>query len=69
MPEEEKLPMPEGLSVTIEPNNFIARNFADYTSKITVKTGPELARGEYILCMDVATSGMLTNHLLVINVI
>jgi len=69
MPEEEKLPMPEGLSVSIEPNNFIARNFADYTSKITVKTGPELARGEYILCMDVATSGMLTNHLLVINVI
>ena len=69
MPEEEKLPMPEGLNVSIEPSNFIARNFMDYTSKITVKTGPELARGEYILCIDVATSSMLTNDLLTVNVI
>ena len=69
MPEEEKLPMPEGLSVSIEPNNFIARNFEDYTSRITIKTGPELSRGEYILCIDVTASGMLTNDLLIVNVI
>lgn len=69
VPDKEKLPMPEGLSVSIEPNNFIARNFEDYTSKITVRTASELARGEYILCIDVATSGMLTNDLLIINVI
>ena len=69
MPEEEKLPMPEGLNVSIEPSNFIARNFEDYTSKIIVKTGMELAPGEYILCIEVATSGMLTNDLLTVNVI
>ena len=67
--EDENLPLPEGLNVSIEPSNFIARNFEDYTSKIIVKTGMELAPGEYILCIEVATSGMLTNDLLTVNVI
>lgn len=68
MPEEEKLPMPEGLTVSIEPNHFLARTHEDYTSKITVKTSPELLPDEYILCMKERFGGRLTNSWLTVNV-
>lgn len=69
MPDEEKLPMPNGLNVSIEPSKFIARNFANYTSNITVKTSPELPIGEYILCIEVLSSGMLTHDFLTVNMV
>ncbi|RJS75301.1 hypothetical protein CW714_00470 [Methanophagales archaeon] len=68
MPEEEKLPIPEGLTVSIEPNNFLARTHENYTSKITVKTSPELLPGEYVLCMEAHFGGRLTNDWLTVNV-
>ena len=68
MPEEEKLPMPEGLTVGIEPNNFLARTHENYTSKITVKTSPGLPSGEYVLCMEEHFDGRITNPRLTVNV-
>ena len=67
MPEEEKLPMPEGLTVSIAPNNFLARTHENYTSKITVKTSTELPPGEYVLCIEKHFDGSLTNHWLTVN--
>ena len=67
MPEEEKLPIPEGLTVSIEPNN-LARTHENYTSKITVKASPELLPGEYVLCMEAHFGGRLANDWLTVNV-
>jgi hypothetical protein len=39
---KEEMTMPEGLNVSIEPSKFIAQSHKNYTSKITVKTSPEL---------------------------
>ena len=51
--EEDKLPMPNGLTVTIEPNKFLARSHEDYTSKLTIKTSSELLQGKYVLSFNV----------------
>ncbi|MCK4735384.1 MAG: hypothetical protein KAT65_23225 [Methanophagales archaeon] len=69
MPEEEKLPMPEGLTVSIAPNNFLARTHEDYTSKITIETSPELSPGKYVLCMDISAVGGLSNDWLTVSVV
>ena len=50
---EGKLPMPEGLRVSIEPTKFFAQPRQSYISKITIDTSPELSSGEYLLEMDV----------------
>jgi len=42
---KEEIAMPEGLEVSIEPSKFIAQPHKNYTSKITVKTSPELFPG------------------------
>jgi hypothetical protein len=69
MPDEEKLPMPTGLSVNIEPSKFIAKNFADYISHITVKTSPDLPSGEYILNIEILSNGRITEDVsLIVNV-
>jgi len=69
IPEEEKLPMPNGLNISIEPSKFISRNFMNYTTIITVKTSPELPSNEYILCFEISSSGMLMHDFLTVNVI
>ena len=69
MPEEEKLPMPEGLKVSIEPSKFFVRTHQSYTSKITIETSPELSPGKYVLCMDISGVGGLSNRWLTVNVV
>ncbi len=54
------LPIPAGLTVNIEPSNFIAKNFENYTSHITVKTSPDLPSGEYILNIEILSNGRTT---------
>ncbi len=60
--------MPAGLNVTIDPSRFIARSFENYTSKITVKTTPELPPGEYILNIKVSY-GRTPNNFLTVKVV
>jgi len=50
---EDRLPIPKGLTVTIEPNKFLARSHEDYTSKLTIKTSSELLQGKYVLSFNV----------------
>jgi hypothetical protein len=50
---EDRLPMPEGLDVSVEPSNFIAAPNNTYQSTIIIKTSPELPPGEYVLLLDV----------------
>jgi len=69
MPEEEKLPMPEGLKVSIEPSKFFVRTHQSYTSKIRIETNPELSPGKYVLCMDISGVGGLSNRWLTVNVV
>jgi len=69
MPEEEKLPMPEGLYVSIAPNNFLARPHEKYTSKITIETSPELSPGKYVLYMEISGVGGHTDHWLTVSVV
>lgn len=68
-PEEEKLPMPEGMKVSIEPSKFFVRTHLSYVSKITIETSPELSPGEYVLCMDIFGVGGLSNQWLTVNVV
>lgn len=44
-----KLPLPAGLDVSIEPSQFMAYPETVYHSTITIKTTPELTPGEYWL--------------------
>ncbi|HIH97086.1 MAG TPA: hypothetical protein HA348_06385 [Thermoplasmata archaeon] len=53
----EEIPMPEGLNVSVEPSKFIAQPHKKYTSKITVKTSPELSSDLYVLYMQVIFKG------------
>jgi len=50
--DEDKLPMPEGLDVSIEPSKFTAYPNNTYHSTITIKTTHELPSGEYVLLFD-----------------
>lgn len=54
------LPIPTDLSVNIEPSKFIAKNFENYISHITVKTSPALPSGEYILNIEILSNGRTT---------
>jgi hypothetical protein len=53
LPYKEELPMPEGLDVSIEPDQFIIDRIGPYESRITVKTSPELPKGEYELFLEI----------------
>lgn len=67
--ESDELPVPSGLTVNIEPSNFIAKNFENYTSHITVKTSPDLPSGEYILNVEILSNGRTTEEVsLTVNV-
>jgi len=46
---EDKLPVPAGFTVSIEPSKFMAYPNTIYHSTITIKTSPELVPGEYWL--------------------
>ena len=52
IPLEDRLPMPEGLEVSIEPSRFTAYPHNTYHSVVTIKTTPELPAGEYVLFLD-----------------
>jgi len=47
--EKEEIPMPDGLTVSIEPSEFVAEPHKKYTSKITIKTNSKLESGIYTL--------------------
>ncbi len=49
---EDELPMPEGLSVSIEPSKFMAYPDNTYHSTITIRTNDKLAPGEYFLLFE-----------------
>ena len=66
---EDRLPIPKGLTVTIEPNKFLARSHEDYTSKLTIKTSSELLQGKYVLSFNVYfENGMEGSEWVTINV-
>ncbi|GAI93323.1 unnamed protein product, partial [marine sediment metagenome] len=52
VPLEDRLPMPEGLEVGIEPSRFTVYPHNTYISVVTIKTTPELPAGEYVLFLD-----------------
>jgi hypothetical protein len=66
MPAEEKKPLPEGMQVAIFPNNYTARSFGFYPSKLTVETSPELPVGDYHILIE--ADGLGTNDQCVIHV-
>ncbi|MDY0387661.1 MAG: hypothetical protein RBT65_11155 [Methanolobus sp.] len=47
--EDDKIPMPPGLNISIEPSSFMAYPNETYNSTISIKTNPDLPRGEYAL--------------------
>ena len=49
---EDELPLPEGLSVSIEPSKFMAYPDNTYHSTITIRTNDKLAPGEYFLLFE-----------------
>ncbi len=49
---KDKLPLPGGLNVTIEPSRFMANQNTVYHSTITVKPALGLPSGEYVLFLD-----------------
>jgi hypothetical protein len=50
----EKLPMPQGLDISIKPDEFVAYPNQPYHSTIVIKASPELAKGEYQLFLEVS---------------
>jgi hypothetical protein len=66
--EKEEMAMPEGLNVSIEPSGFMVQPHKNYTSKITVKTSPELLPGEYVLCIKGYYNRILSDEWLTVNV-
>ncbi len=50
--QQERLPMPKGLKVSIEPSRFTASPYNTCHSTVTIKTTPELPAGEYVLCLE-----------------
>ena len=46
---EEALPMPQGLEVSLEPNNFKTYPNTTYHATLIIRTDPALAPGEYYL--------------------
>ena len=50
--EEDKLPMPDGLEMFMEPSSFMAYHNTVYRFSIMVETVPELAPGEYFICFE-----------------
>lgn len=66
MPADEKKPFPPGMQVEIYPNNYTARSFGDYPSKLTVKTSPDLPPGDYHILIE--ADGLGTNDQYVIHV-
>ena len=66
---EDRLPIPKGLTVSIGPNNFLARSHENYTSKVTIKTSSELPQGKYVLSFNVYfENGMEGSEWVTINV-
>jgi hypothetical protein len=52
IPSGYRLPMPQGMVVSIEPSGFDASPNNIYQSLVTVRTTPELISGEYVLFLD-----------------
>ena len=50
--EEDKLPMPDGLEMFMEPSSFMAYPNTVYRFSIMVETAPELVPGEYFICFE-----------------
>jgi len=67
MPAEEKRPFPQGLQVTVSPNNYTARSFGYYPSMLTVKTAPDLPPGDYHILIE--ADGLGTNDQCVVHVV
>ena len=66
---EEKIQMPEGLRVSIEPSKFFAQPCQSYISKITLETSPELSLGEYTLRIHVESEYGGSGGGLTVNVV
>jgi len=66
---EEKIPMPEGLRVSIEPSKFFAQPCQSYISKIRIETSPELSPGEYSLRIHVKSEYGGSGGGLTVNVV
>jgi|GEM_PF-1928792 len=66
---EEKIPMPEGLRVSIEPSKFFAQPHQSYISKIRIETSPELSPGEYSLRIHVGSDYGGSGGGLTVNVV
>ena len=66
---EEKIPMPEGLRVSIEPSKFFAQPCQSYISKIRIETSPELSPSEYSLRIHVKSEYGGSGGGLTVNVV
>jgi len=49
----EKLPMPEGLDISIKPDEFVAYPNRTYNSTILIEASTELDKGEYQLFLEI----------------
>jgi hypothetical protein len=49
---QDKLSMPKGLEVSIEPSWINASTYNTYHSTVSIKTTPELPAGEYVLFLE-----------------
>ncbi len=67
MPPEEKRPFPQGMQVSISPNNYTARSFGNYPSIMLVKTETGLPPGDYHVLIE--ADGQGTNTLCLVHVV
>jgi hypothetical protein len=67
MPPEEKRPFPQGMQVSISPNNYMARSFGNYPSTMLVKTETGLPPGDYHVLIE--ADGLGTNTLCLVHVV
>jgi hypothetical protein len=59
---EEVVPAPEGLSITVEPSEFMAYQNQTYVSVLKVETSPSLEKGEYYFYFDILFESVAEGH-------
>jgi hypothetical protein len=61
-----QIPMPEGMEITIEPVEFTASPYSDYTSVIEIKTDEQtITPGEYWISVNYDIGGAISGHHLI----
>ena len=55
---KDEIPMPEGITVSVEPSIFLAHPNTTYESAIKIKTKSDIPQGEYVLFIYIYFEGV-----------